>query len=73
MLYVLFLTCSLVNIGTCRQETIQVIEEPVTPMVCIKYAQPQLARWNYWHPNQRIQKWKCVDETRLMKEQERSL
>lgn len=73
MLFVLFFTCSIVNTHVCRQELIQISQEPVPPMTCVMYAQPQLARWKHWHPNQDIKKFKCVDGERLEKERERSL
>lgn len=73
MLFVLFLTCSLSTGDKCRQDVMRISEEPLTPMACLKAAQPQLANWTLYHPNRHIKTFKCVDENRKNRELEQSL
>lgn len=51
--------CSILHGASCRTETLTYMAESVTPFACMRYGQPEIAKWAETHPNWSVAKWRC--------------
>ena len=61
MISVVISACLIAQPMKCEDFSLQFAEEieNVTPFACMRYAQPELVKWNEHHPHWKIRKWKC--------------
>lgn len=57
MTELLFVVCLLAEPMQCQHRSLVYTE--ISPMQCLRGAQPELAKWTLSHPGHSIQSWKC--------------
>ncbi|MEG4641902.1 hypothetical protein BDE18_3055 [Paracoccus pantotrophus] len=57
MIELVFIACMGGAPADCREHSL--IYTEVTPLVCMRGAQPALAQWVETHPDWRIARWSC--------------
>ncbi len=53
--------------ATCKEVNLTYLAEYATPMQCMRFGQPEIAKWHLTHPGWQVKKWRCVPADRLEK------
>lgn len=58
--------CMITEPKSCKDVHLTYVGEMATPYQCMRYGQPEMAKWTLTHPGWSIRKWRCgrVDVTR---------
>lgn len=67
MLVLALSVCLAQSPATCKEVNLTYLANNATPMQCMRYGQPEIAKWNMTHPGWRVKKWRCVPADRLEK------
>ncbi|MEI2387113.1 hypothetical protein [Breoghania sp. JC706] len=67
MLVLALSVCLAQSPATCKEVNLTYLANGATPMQCMRYGQPEIAKWNMTHPAWRVKKWRCVPAERLEK------
>ncbi len=51
--------CMVGSAQNCREIVLSFEADNVTPVNCIMYGQPELAKWTEGHPNWRVRRFTC--------------
>jgi hypothetical protein len=58
MIAIILSICLLADPGVCRDQTIP-LDADVSPMRCVMFAPPHVAKWSEEHPEWRVVRWRC--------------
>lgn len=61
MTYLVFVACMAMQPDECDTRTVAIYED-VSPMGCMKSAQPTMVNWVDMHPGWEIANWRCTAE-----------
>lgn len=53
--------------ATCKDVHLTFLADSATPVQCMLYGQPEIAKWHLTHPGWTVKKWRCVPAERLEK------
>ncbi len=59
MFELVFLACLSTNPSHCKDFQLTYMGNPPLPTQCMRFGQPELAKWNAGNPNWHIKKFKC--------------
>ncbi|MDJ0931418.1 hypothetical protein [Breoghania sp.] len=51
----------------CKQVNLTYLAQNATLMQCMRYGQPEIAKWHLSHPDWQVKKWRCVPADKLGK------
>ena len=62
MISVVMSVCLAAQPTVCKDVSLQFAAEieNVTPFMCNRYAQPEMAKWIAEHPKWKLTRWKCI-------------
>ncbi|WP_319775739.1 hypothetical protein [Breoghania sp.] len=67
MLVLALSVCLATTPATCKEVNLTYLAEYATPMQCMRFGQPEIAKWHITHPRWQVKKWRCVPADRLEK------
>lgn len=59
MIELVFMACLKVDLATCREQSVTLMGDGLTPMQCMMVSQQQLAVWARDNPRWHVQRWSC--------------
>jgi hypothetical protein len=59
MIEIVLAVCSIHEPARCKDVHLTYVAENVTPYQCIRYGQPEIAKWLERNPKWAITRWKC--------------
>ena len=59
MIEIVLAICTIQEPARCKDVNLTYMAENVTPFQCIRYGQPEIAKWLESNPKWSVKRWKC--------------